>query len=358
MNKTTQDPVVLKISTLHYLVQKIISKKNFLSAFDDLIFSHKTIEQEDSIFVAGSPRSGTTWLMDILLAMPNYAAVMEPVNPQWFPKVTKIGFSSKTYLSPDKEWREGEIFLKKIFTGKIQSQLPPYTLSANSIMKRILANKLVIKSIRLNRMLPWIIKRFQFKSMLFIIRHPCAVINSQMKSGFTGYNASTYPYQDRFPTKEDIIREASELDGLNKKLLKKLEKIKAIEEILAASWCLDNFIPSTFSKPNNWITLSYEKLLTDANNQFSSIFKTFDKQDIVDSAVKNLNKPSIVTLESELNKVGNPDIQLSKWKKSLSKEQIKNILNIVSDFGLDFYSYDVEPNYKKLQKFYKLGFIK
>ena len=238
---------MFKISTLYYLVQKIISKKNFLSAFDNLIFSHKKIKQEDSIFVAGSPRSGTTWLMDILLTMPNYAAVMEPLNPQWFPKVTKIGFNSKKYLLPNKEWKEGEFFLKNVFTGNIPSQLPPYNLSVNSIMKRILANKLIIKSIRLNRMLPWVIRRFHFKSTLFIIRHPCAVINSQIKSGFTGYHVSTYPYKDRFPTKEDIIKEASEIDVLDKNLLNNLKKIKRIEETLAASWCLDNLVPVSYT---------------------------------------------------------------------------------------------------------------
>jgi len=33
-------------------------------------------------------------------------------------------------------------------------------------------------------------------------------------------------------------------------------------------------------------------------------------------------------------------------EKNLSKKQVDGILKIVSDFGLDFYSEDIEPDYE------------
>ena len=37
---------------------------------------------------------------------------------------------------------------------------------------------------------------------------------------------------------------------------------------------------------------------------------------------------------------------------SVDKQQIENILSIVRDFGLDFYTEEIEPDYKKIQKFF------
>ena len=42
------------------------------------------------------------------------------------------------------------------------------------------------------------------------------------------------------------------------------------------------------------------------------------------------------------------DKQLSKWKKYLSEKQIQRILKVVSDFGLDFYTEDIEPDYNNI----------
>ena len=49
-----------------------------------------------------------------------------------------------------------------------------------------------------------------------------------------------------------------------------------------------------------------------------------------------------------LKVVGKTKEQSAKWKKFLSDEQIKRILSIVSDFGLDFYTEDIEPDYENI----------
>ena len=57
----------------------------------------------------------------------------------------------------------------------------------------------------------------------------------------------------------------------------------------------------------------------------------------------------VMERDNELKIVKDSSKQLSKWKKYLSKEQIENILGIVSDFGLDFYTEEIEPDYKRIQ---------
>jgi hypothetical protein len=348
MNDISKNTGMTKTSTLYSFVLKLIKRKNILYHFDHLLFSNKKIDTNETIMIAGAPRSGTTWLTELLMTLPDYTSIMEPLNPIWFPEAFKIGFKSRTYLPQDAEWMEGENYFRKILNCKITSQIPPYQLNIEIIIRRILAHKLIVKDIRFNRLLPWITKRFRFRSTLFVIRHPCAVVAAQLRSGISGYNSTFEPYEDVFPTIKNIINEASEIDTLDSSLLNKLKKIKSLEEIIAASWCLDNFIPLSLPKPHPWIIVTYEKLLMQSEKEIVHIFDKVGAKNVPKEAIRYFKKPSLVTLISDLKTIANADEQLSKWRRSLSKEQVERILNIVSDFGLDFYSWDLEPDYKNI----------
>jgi hypothetical protein len=216
-------------------------------------------------------------------------------------------------------------------------------------MHRLLGNKLVVKSIGLSRLLPWISKRFELRGIYFIIRHPCAVVASQIKTGWCGYHLTSPPYSDIFPTRQQVLEEASEIEGLDQSLINKLEKIQTQDEILAAVWCLDNYVPLSFSKPHPWITVIYEKIKTMGEEEIIRLFNEIGMKDIPPSAFRNLNIPSMLTLRGENKIVKRAEKQLSKWKESLSKKQIERILKIVSDFGLDFYTENIEPDYDNIE---------
>lgn len=215
-------------------------------------------------------------------------------------------------------------------------------------MHQLLGDKLIVKSVRLNRLLPWVAERFQMRSMIFIIRHPCAVVASRFKPGARLPTDISRYVKVSFPTQEDILKEASEINRLDQGLLDKLKRIKTQEELLAASWCLDNYIPLSYQKPYPWIVVTYEKLIKDGEKEINRLFNEIGEKHVPHSAFQHLKIPSVVTHKNEYKIVTNADEQLSKWKKSLSKKQIENILSIVSDFGLDFYTEDLEPDYRKI----------
>lgn len=315
---------------------------------DKVIFSTKKINMADTIVIAGTPRSGTTWLMEVFAAIPGYTYLYEPINPIWFPKIRGVGFQSRTYLPPDTDWLEGKDYLEKTFTGRVFSLLPPYKSEPEPIMHRLLGNKLIVKFVRLNRLLPWVAKRFQLRGIFFIIRHPCAVVASQLKTGFYGYFSGSPPYHKTSPTLENVLNEASKIDVLDKELFKRLKSIKTQEEMLAAIWCLDNYIPLFSPKPHPWTTVIYEKLIKEEKNEFIRLFNKIGEREIPQSVIRHLKEPSMLTLGSERKVITNMDEQLSKWKKILSEKQIERILKIVNDFGLDFYTENLEPDYKKI----------
>ena len=300
---------------------------------------------EETILMTGSPRSGTSWLMEVLESIPGYTYIFEPLNPIFFPEVSKIGLLDRPYVNIDKEWSELEKYLERAFTGRIYSTMSPYNFKIIPIIHRLINKKLIVKSIRLNRVLPWIANKFRLRSNILLIRHPCSVIVSQLKTGFCGYHSHSLPYNDIFPTKKMILKEAEKFDVIDSGVLDKLKKIESREEILATSWCLDNIILLSSSKPYKWIIVFYEKLVKEKESETIRILKEIGEEKLTQSMIKGLKRPSMLTLESEKQVINDVQKQLSKWKKTLSEKQIKDILNVVSLFNLDFYSEDIEPDY-------------
>lgn len=331
---------------------RITRGKNILYYLDQLIFSSKEINIKDTILISSAPRSGSTWLMEILGTIPGYTYIFEPLNPTWFPESFEVGFKSRTYLPSNTEWIEGEKYLRKAFMGNIfgiplqNSQIITHTPrnKLEVFMHRLLGNKLIVKSINFNRLLPWVCKRFQLRKIYFMIRHPCATIASQLNTGLCGYHANSPPYQYIFPTREDILNEASTIDKLDVELLKKLKEIRTLEEILAAAWCLDNFIPLSLSKPYPWTLIIYEKLIKEGSREIPNLFNELGEK-ITRSAFRCLKLPSMTTPWDQLHIVKDVDKQLMKWKQFLSEKQVERILNIVSDFGFNFYTENAEPDY-------------
>ncbi len=317
-----------------------------LQYFDKLVFRSKKIDSKDTILLVGTPRSGTTWLMEIFRTLPGYVSLFEPVNPIFFPESYEVGFKPRKYLPAENNWSEGREYLLKTFSGKTYTSVPLYQLNPEMIMNRILGNKLIVKAIGLNRVLPWIAKTFDLRGIIFIIRHPCAVIASQLKTGYCGYHLYSPPYSDIFPTLDNVLEEASEIPEIDDNLLNRLKNIKTQEEILAAIWCLDNYVPLNYKKPHPWIFVVYEKIITEGESEIKQLFTKIGEENIPKSAIQKLNIPSMLAPRDELKVVKNSSKQLSKWKKNLTKKQVDRILSIVSDFGLDFYTEDIEPDYE------------
>jgi hypothetical protein len=321
--------------------------------FERRILKSKKINIGDTILLVGTPRSGSTYAMRIFSALPGYASMFEPENPNWCPESFEVGFRSRTYLSPNVDWPEGEDYLRRAFIGKTAKLSVNYGQLVNillskiepkNIMYRLLANKLVVKSIGLNRLLPWIAKRFQLRGIYFIIRHPCAVVASQLKTGWCGYYLTAPPYTNIFPTRQQVLEEASEIEGLDQSLINRLKKIETQDEILAAVWCIDNYVPLSLPKPHPWSLVIYEKFVKERKEEITRLFNEIGVKNIPRSTFRKLNAPIMLkTSTGEI--VEKADKQLSKWKESLSEKQIERILKIVSEFGLDFYTENIEQDY-------------
>jgi hypothetical protein len=289
--------------------------------------------------------------MEILANIPIYTQLFEPLNPIFFKQPRKLGLHSRIYLFENTEWPEGEEYFNQIFSGKLIGLQSLYELKPKQIMNLFLGKKLIVKCIRANRILPWIIKRFQLKKTIFIIRHPCAVIASQLKTGWCGYHKSSKPYLNIIPDKKTVLDEAAKIDLIQPNLLNKLKKIESKEEILATIWCLDNLIPLSYRKPHTWMTIVYEKLVKQGKQEIIKILNGLGEENNHEQILQSLKIPSGLAQKEDKKFVTDANIQLSKWKQKLSEKQIQKILKIVKDFELDFYTDDLEPDYEMLENF-------
>lgn len=118
------------------------------------------------------------------------------------------------------------------------------------------------------------------------------------------------------------------LKNLNKNfisnILKNIENMKTIEELLAVEWSIDYIIPLSHLDRYNWHLVIYENLLKEPENTIVSIFDHIN-EDIPSSVYKLFERPSSTSKEKEI-KISK---QLIKWKKQLTKEKIKRILDII-----------------------------
>lgn len=135
---------------------------------------------EKAFIITSSPRSGSTWLSELLLAgIPCSCSFFEPLQIRYVPEAVMAGLEWRTHKAIGEDWPEGKNFLTKVFRGQIVNH---WTTREITIPRALIANKIIIKFVRLNRLLPWVCKNFELPPPVLLIRHPCAVIASQLRS--------------------------------------------------------------------------------------------------------------------------------------------------------------------------------
>ena len=163
---------------------------------------HKGANLRDTIIISGSPRTGTTWIMEILETLPSYRSIFEPFHKEWFPEVKRLNLSSlhRPYVYYKDNNPVLKEYLRKVFQGHVTTRVLHYIPTPRNIYKRLKVSKIIVKFIRANRLLPWIANNFELRGIYFIIRHPCGTIASQLRTNIAEY------YKLPIPTLKNHIK--------------------------------------------------------------------------------------------------------------------------------------------------------
>jgi Sulfotransferase family len=126
-----------------------------------------------AVFVAGTGRSGTTWLANLLNYDNRYRYLFEPLHPTYIDAVRH--FDLYQYLRPGDRRAEFLEPVRRILSGRIRDP------RIDKLNRRSVATRRLVKDVFANLYLGWLREAFPSVPIVMILRHPMAVADSQRK---------------------------------------------------------------------------------------------------------------------------------------------------------------------------------
>jgi len=301
-------------------------------------------------FIAGSGRSGTTWVLDTLAAANSLRPVFEPLNPYASP----VGqMYAHRVLSRSEKHAELHTFLEDVFAGREIQLWSKYrrlshwliptgaalgTVADASRLARRWARFLkeapglaakashrepLVKCIWSNLMLGWLAEDCNCR-ILFVMRHPGAVIESELRSGWTADDTL-----DRF-RRDPKLRDLG--GGRYGPLLK--ERLEPVES-LTLRWLIENQPVANGEVSGVKGVVHYEELVAKSPLAWGKIKDVLSLELIPDA--KMLARPSQQSWPP-----GSASVQRrsasSEWMPGLTADQSGRIQRLLDRCNFGMYS--------------------
>lgn len=283
------------------------------------------------VVIAGSPRSGTSWVMRIIGQLENYCTIFEPLHPRWWEGVRQAGFGNRPCQGDERKHR----YILSILNGTKPSRHPRWSTPVNGsavqfirgATKQVWADRHVIKFVRALRLLPWMVEQFPNQRYVYVVRDPYAVVSSQLRNGISSYvDDGTRPVDllddsRRSPSSVRRLCEAIRADAsqvIDKEIALEIESLVGC---LTLSWYADNLVAQRVAERDKVLTLSYEDLVTDTRNELERL---------------NHHIREDIPLTMNIG-VKDPCRQINKWKGHLSDLQaarVSRVLHVLEDAHL------------------------
>jgi Sulfotransferase family len=301
------------------------------------------------VFVAGSGRSGTTWIGDIISSCSGCIPVFEPLHRK-VPQVPRWGVNSGlpgAYLRPGESYPQWEAFFDALFAGRISNCWTrqdwvsvPKALGRWRLAERIgfriakiqfqsrhmRGNRYVIKEIRANLMLDWLTSRTDAR-IVYVIRHPCAVIASRM-------SRIQQEELDWVVDLDEILCQTSLMRDYLEPFRKTMREGSTPLRRQAILWCVENLVPLLQARSRDWLLFCYEEFVSDQNEAFKRVFQSLGLE------------PTSRTEWTKNRVVSNPTHDLSTprpWYAPLTEAEGEEVLRVCEEFGVTLYGRQNSP---------------
>ena len=281
---------------------------------------------QSNILIFADPRGGSTWLTEIIKEITKLPLLWEPLHVRKMSSLQPLNFSYRQYINENSSDSEVKLFFNRLFKGELRDSWL-YSQEKNTL-KLFKSHAALIKFCRGNLLLPYLTENFRFeKKPVYLLRHPLAVVASQLKQG--GWN--------KVDSKVDLSKiSAYPYDIKNLEFLK---KINTKEEILTVQWCLHNKYVIEHSKNNkNWITITYEEMVMQPEETLDRILKIWQVKRNLEYI--NFQKKSFTSINRKDYK---KEERLTKWRDEFTEQQIEKMLEILIFFEIDLYNYSIMP---------------
>ena len=263
-----------------------------------------------TLFLAGTGRSGTTWLINMINAENDFRIMFEPFHSQKISKLKKWNY--RQYLNPNDLDPSFLHSASGILSGKIKDEW------IDRFNTTIFPKKRLIKDIRANLFLKWIKTNFQDIPIILIIRHPCAVANSKLKLDWQTHL-------------NDFLLQKTLMKDYLQPFKSEIEKADSVFEKHIFLWCIENYVPLKQFNDGEMLVVFYESLCMQPKKELERIMAFIG----LDFNKKMLEQHSIASaLSRNKSAINVGDDVISSWRKSISECQIKRSCSILELFGL------------------------
>ncbi|MBN2304762.1 MAG: sulfotransferase [Anaerolineae bacterium] len=278
-------------------------------------------DSHNAIFIAGTARSGTTWLTNIINYRNEYRYIFEPFYPARVPAAQFL--AGRQYVRPDEDNPDLLALSEHILSGQIRNT---WTARYN---KRIVSQKRIVKAIRANMFLKWLRGHYPTLPIVLLLRHPCAVANSWVVKGYpqqlSEFLAQPALMEDFLEPHRDVLSGATD----------------PFEQALLV-WCVETLVPLIQLDPGDIHLMFYEQLVREPEQEIKRLFEYLKLP--YDPAIMDQVEVPSQTSHSESAVVTGSN-RLAGWREHVSQEHHSCALELLKRFGLDtIYSDDPLPD--------------
>lgn len=309
---------------------KLVLKHKIKNFLVKLFSVHRPAEKPD-IFIFSTPRSGSTWLMELIMSQPGFRYCDEPFNIRTYPIFKQLGTREWSDIYKIDALENIKNYIQSFINGsrpchaRIKHSLPfgknyrPKTL-------RIVFKILHACEDNIN----WFEQSFNGK-IIFMMRHPIPVSLSRKtlprQSTFLDSDYSRHFSKAQMDFGKSIYKDGTQLE-------------KAI-----VSWCFQNMVPLR-DKTKDWILITYEQLVLDPSPIIALMAlelnlpfpqKMLDRIGVPSETTWQSEERTKKVLSSILDK-SQKKYLIEKWKSKISEKDEKSLMSILDVFNINVYS--------------------
>lgn len=271
------------------------------------------------VLLAGSSRSGTTWVQQIINSHHDYRVIFEPFRADKVRCIPPLPHKH-LYVRPNAEMPLFSQCVTRIVQGRLRSR---WTDRGN---RPKLYRRRLIKATRANLLLNWFSTQFPAVKIILLLRHPCAVSLSQIKIGWS---------QDVAPLR-NLTEQPHLIADYLQPFMPLFRDASDPFEINILFWAVQNYVPLQqffLERDSAEIhLLFYEKLCTDPTTELDHLCK-FLNRPLTPTVMEAWRKPSTTT--AKWSAIVSGASLIDAWRDELTTTQINRAVQLLKHFGLD-----------------------
>lgn len=284
-------------------------------AYVDLAPSHR-----DTVLLLGSARSGTTWVGEVIDRNHDHRVVFEPLRADRVPEARV--FANGQYLRREDADPRYVDPMTKILTGRMRN---PW---ADHLNHAVVARRRLVKEIRANLLVPWLVDRFPGMPVVLLVRHPLGVASSRRELGWSDHLGDALG-------QPDLV--ADHLDPEQERFLRGLTDPFARTVAQAG---LEMLVALRMSTPQEVLAVTYEGLVTEPRVQAERVLRHVGQEPdaALDAA---LDRPSHLSRSDSAVNTGAD--RASAWTSRVDADDRARSLEVLQCLGIgEIYAVD-EP---------------